>query len=86
MLIDGDIGAGESWVTIGFVAIVILFGMAHGFFGPNREKALELAERDLASGDSLSEQYRAVSERLETGGKLAGLIVAVTIFFMVVQP
>lgn len=86
MLIDGDISAGESWVTVGFVTIAILFGMAHGFFGPNREKALELAERDLSAGDTLSADYSAVSKRLETGGKVAGLIVAITIFFMVVQP
>jgi uncharacterized membrane protein len=86
MLIDADISAGESWITVGFVAIVVLFGMAHGFFRPNVERALELAERDLTSGDSLSAEYSAVSKKLETGGKISGLIVAIAIFFMVVQP
>jgi hypothetical protein len=86
MLIDGHISAGESWVTVGFVAIVILFGMAHGFFRPNTKKALELAERDLAAGDALGGEYAAVAKKLENGGKLAGLIVAITIFFMTVQP
>jgi uncharacterized membrane protein len=86
MLIDSSISAGESWVTVGFVAIVVLFGMVHGFFRPNTAKALELAERDLAVGDTLSVEYSAVSKKLENGGKLAGLIVAIAIFFMVVQP
>lgn len=86
MLIDVDIDAGESWVTVGFIAIVVLFGMAHGFFRPNTQRALELAERDLATGDTLSPEYEAISKKLENGGKLAGLIVAVTIFFMVVKP
>lgn len=86
MLIDADISAGESWVTIGFIAIVVLFGMAHGFFRPNTRRALELAERDLGAGDTLSDEYVALSKKLENGGKVAGAIVAITIFFMVVQP
>lgn len=86
MLVDADIDAGESWVTVGFIAIVVLFGMAHGFFRPNTKRGLELAERDLAAGDTLSPEYEAISKKLENGGKLAGLIVAVTIFFMVVKP
>jgi uncharacterized membrane protein len=86
MLIDAEISASESWVGVGFVAIVVLFGMAHGFFRPNTREALELAERDLGSGDTLSAEYEAVSKKLETGGKIAGAIVAITIFFMVVQP
>ncbi len=86
MLIDVDIDAGESWVTVGFIAIIVLFGMVHGFFRPNTRRALELAERDLATGDTLSPEYEAISKKLENGGKLAGLIVAVTIFFMVVKP
>jgi uncharacterized membrane protein len=86
LLIDGHISAGESWVTVGFLAIIALFGMVHGFFRPNAARALELAERDLAAGDTLSAEYAEVSKKLENGGKLAGAIVAVTIFFMVVQP
>jgi uncharacterized membrane protein len=86
MLVDAEISAGESWVTIGFIAIVILFGMAHGFFRPNTRRALELAERDLGAGDALSPEYAATSKKLETGGKIAGAIVAIAIFFMVVQP
>jgi uncharacterized membrane protein len=86
MLAKADIPASESWVSVGFVAIVVLFGMAHGFFRPNVRRALELAERDLASGDALSDEYGAVSKKLEVGGKVAGLIVATTIFFMVVKP
>jgi uncharacterized membrane protein len=86
MLIDGHISAGESWVTVGFVAIIVLFGMAHGFFRPATKEALELAERDLATGDTLGDEYEAISKKLETGGKIAGAIVAIAIFFMVVQP
>jgi amino acid permease len=86
LMAKGHWDASESFIGVGFVAILILFGMVHGFFRPNTAKALELAERDLASGDTLSAEYAAVSKRLENAGKLAGAIVAITIFFMVVKP
>jgi uncharacterized membrane protein len=86
LLADGDISAGESWVTVGFVAIVILFGMVHGFFAPRYRKGIELAERDLGGGGDLSDEYRAVSRQIARGGQMAGLLIAVTIFFMVVKP
>jgi uncharacterized membrane protein len=86
MLAEANISAGESWVSIGFLAIIALFGLSHGFFRPQTAKALALAERDLKAADTLSDEYSAVSKRLENVGKLAGLIVIVTIFFMVVKP
>ena len=86
LLADADIDAGESWVSVGFLAILILFAMAHGFFRPNTQRALELAERDLGDGDALSDEYARVARKLETGGKVAGLVVAIAIFFMVVKP
>jgi uncharacterized membrane protein len=86
MLAKADISAGESWVSIGFLAIIVLFGLSHGFFRPQTAKALELAERDLDSGDTLSAEYSAISKKLENAGKIAGLIVAITIFFMTVKP
>ncbi len=86
MLAKADISAGESWVSVGFLAIIVLFGLSHGFFRPQTTKALELAERDLKAGDTLSDEYGAISKRLENVGKLAGLIVVVAIFFMTVKP
>jgi uncharacterized membrane protein len=86
LLSKGDISTSESWVTVGFVAIVALFGLVHGFFVPRTKKAIELSERDLAAGGELSDEYRAVSAQMARIGQLTGLIIAVTIFFMVVKP
>jgi hypothetical protein len=47
---------------------------------------MALAERDLAAGGELSDEYRRISAQMARVGQLAGLIVAVTIFFMVVKP
>jgi uncharacterized membrane protein len=85
MVADADI-EGESWVTVGFIAVFALLGMIHGFFVPRTRRAIELAERDTADGGELSPEYQKLSKQLALGGQIAGLITALTIFFMVVKP
>ncbi|HEX6152343.1 MAG TPA: DUF2269 family protein [Solirubrobacterales bacterium] len=86
LLVDGDWESSEAFITIGFLAIIVLFGLQHAFFQPQTRKAKELAERDLEAGDTLSAEFEEVSERLGKVGGLAGLIVIITIFFMVYKP
>jgi uncharacterized membrane protein len=86
LLADGPWEAGDAFISIGFLAIIVLFGLSHAFFRPQTAKALELAERDLKGGDTLSDEYSAVSKKLENVGKLAGLIAVVAIFFMACKP
>jgi uncharacterized membrane protein len=86
LLVDGPWEAGDAFISIGFLAIFVLFGLQHAFFQPQTAKARELAERDLKSGDALSEEFDALSERIGKIGGLAGLIVVVTIFFMTYKP
>jgi hypothetical protein len=86
LMSEGNWDASEAFIAVGFVAIIALFGLQHGFFRPQEAKALELAERDLKTGDTLSAEFEEVSRRLGTVGPIAGLIVVVTIFFMTVKP
>jgi uncharacterized membrane protein len=86
LLADGPWDAGDAFISVGFVAIIILFGLQHGFFQPQTRRAKELAERDLKSGDELSEEFMTVSGRIGKVGTLAGVIVMVTIFFMAYKP
>jgi uncharacterized membrane protein len=86
LLVDGDWESSEAFITVGFLAIILLFGLQHAFFQPQTRKAKELAERDLKAGDTLSAEFEEVSERLGKVGGLAGLIVVVTIFFMSYKP
>ncbi len=83
---EGNWESSETFITIGFVAIIALFGLQHGFFRPQTAKAKGLAERDLKNGDTLSAEFEEVSRRLGTVGPIAGLIVVVAIFFMTVKP
>ena len=47
-------------------------------------RGIELAERDLPG--ELSDEFRANSKQIAIGGMLAGLIVLLTIYFMIVKP
>ena len=86
LLVDGDWGESEAFITVGFVAIIVLFGLQHAFFQPQTRKARELAERDLKAGDALSDEFLTLSQRIGKVGGLAGLIVVVAIFFMAYKP
>jgi hypothetical protein len=83
---EGNWESSEAFITIGFVAVIALFGLQHGFFRPQTAKAKGLAERDLKNGDTLSAEFEEVSRRLGTVGPIAGLIVVLAIFFMTVKP
>jgi uncharacterized membrane protein len=86
LLADGPWETGDAFVSVGFLAIIVLFGLQHAFFRPQTLRAKELAERDLQSGDTLSDEFLGVSDRLGKVGGLAGLIVVVAIFFMAYKP
>ncbi len=78
--------ASDAFVIVGFIAIIVLFGLQHGFFQPKVRKAKALAERDLEAGDTLSSEFEALGQRIGQVGTLAGIIVVVTIFFMAYKP
>jgi uncharacterized membrane protein len=86
LLADGPWKTSDAFIGVGFLAIIALFGLQHGFFRPQSARARELAERDLQSGDEFSTEFTAISERLSKVGTLAGLIVVVTVFFMAYKP
>jgi hypothetical protein len=86
LLSDGPWEASDAFVSVGFVAIIVLFGLQHAFFTPRVREAKALADRDLAAGDTLSDEFLALGDRIGKVGTLAGLIVVLTIFFMAYKP
>jgi hypothetical protein len=86
MQIDGDWDTNEAFISVGFLAWALLLALQNAFFTPQVRKAKELAERDLKAGDTLSAEFQALGQRIGKVGTLAGLIVAVTIFFMTYKP
>lgn len=86
LLADGPWKGSDAFIGVGFLAILVLFGLQHGFFQPKVREARALAERDLKSGDVLSDEFTALGERIGKVGTIAGLIVVVTVFFMAYKP
>ena len=76
----------DAFISVGFVAIIVLIGLQHAFFQPKVREAKALAERDLKAGDTLSDEFVALGDRIGKVGTLAGVIVVVTIFFMAYKP
>ena len=83
---NGAWDTSDVFVAVGFVAIIALFGLQHGFFQPKVREAKALAERDLEAGDTLSPEFEALGQRIGQVGTLAGVIVVLTIFFITYKP
>lgn len=84
---DGPWDFSDFFVSWGFVAILVIFGLVHGYLGPRTRRAVELAERDLGSpGGGLSSEFEGISAQLARVGTLAGLIVVLTIYVMTAKP
>ena len=86
LLADGPWETSDAFVSVGFLAIIVLFGLQHAFFQPKVREAKELAERDLKTGETLSDEFEALGDRIGKVGTLAGVIVVVAIFFMAYKP
>ncbi len=78
----------QAWVTVPFVIIIILFGLAGAFFTPRDRRLAELAERDLGAdrGGTLGGEYDALLRQTAIVGLLYPLLVLIAIFFMVAKP
>ena len=86
LLADGPWETSDAFISVGFLAILVLFGLQHAFFQPKVREAKALAEHDLEAGDTLSDEFEALGDRIGKVGTLAGLIVVATTFFMAYKP
>ncbi|MBN9622672.1 MAG: DUF2269 family protein [Actinobacteria bacterium] len=84
---SGSVWKGSQFFVVwGFLAIIALFGLQHGFFAPQMAKLQEIADRDAAAGDAVSPEFDAISQKIAQVGAATGLLVVVTIFIMAYKP
>jgi uncharacterized membrane protein len=80
----------ETWVIVPLIILVVLLGLGGAFFGPQEERARELAERDIAAAGAgevtFSPEYEAISRRVAMVGGLANLLILTAVFFMTAKP
>lgn len=84
---SGSVWKGSQFFVVwGFLAIIALFGVQHGFFAPQMTKLQEIADRDLAAGDTFSAEFETTSQKIAQVGAATGLLIVVTIFIMAYKP
>ena len=71
---------GEFFIIWGYAALLILFGMVHGFFMPNTTKFADAAEAGR------QDEAMAYAEKLRKGGMVSGLIIVLTVYVMTAKP
>jgi hypothetical protein len=76
----------QFFIVWGFIAIIALFGIQHGFFGPQMDRLAEIADKDLAAGDTLSPEFEATSQKIAQIGAATGALIVLTIFIMAYKP
>jgi hypothetical protein len=81
----GDWSFGSFWISGTFAIAIVLGGLLGGYFIPADKKLGAMAERDLAAG-GLSDEYRRLAKREGQIGALAGVLIVIAIFLMVVKP
>ena len=81
---------GQFFVAWGVAAVVVIGAVVGSVLIPTSKRAETTAERDItaSTGDAveMSEEYRALTRRLQLVGTLLSLLVLVTILFMVIKP
>jgi uncharacterized membrane protein len=84
---SGSVWKGSQFFVVwGFIAIIALFGVQHGFFGPRMAQLQEFADRDLKSGDTFSDEFETSSKLIAQVGAATGILIVLTVFFMVYKP
>jgi uncharacterized membrane protein len=82
----GDWSFGEPWISASFAIAIVLGGLLGGYFIPTDRRLAEQAERDLAAGGAVSDEYLARARTEGRMGALTGVLIVVAIFLMVTKP
>lgn len=87
---EGGFKFGEGWISATFAIVIVLGGLIGAYFVPSDRKLIPLIERDIEAAGSgevkLSEEYERRAKMQGIVGALAGVLVIVAIFLMVVKP
>jgi len=88
---DGPWSFSDFFISWGFVAIVVLFGLAHGFFLPRERQVIAKLEEEVEApgGDrktEMSEGLQLLEGQIAKVGAAAGILVLLTIYVMTAKP
>jgi uncharacterized membrane protein len=87
---DADLSMGEFWLSASMAIVVVLGGLIGAYFIPADRRLGPMVARELeAAGDgpvALSADYQRRARTEGAVGALAGVLIVVAVFLMVVKP
>jgi uncharacterized membrane protein len=84
--IDGPWSFGDFWISA-TILIVIALGALNGvYFMPTDRKLAAQAEREVANGGAVSDDYQRQAQRETVLGTVAGVLVLAAVFLMITKP
>jgi MFS family permease len=87
---DGDWDFGSFWISAAFVIVIALGALNGAYFIPTDRRLGAMVEGEIAAAGTgevtLSDDYQAQARREGIVGALAGVLVIVAIYLMVVKP
>jgi uncharacterized membrane protein len=89
-VLDADGSFGDFWISASFLIILLLGGLIGGYFIPTDRKLGAMVEREIdaagGGGVRLSEEYQGAARTEGILGAVAGVLIVIAIFLMVVKP
>jgi uncharacterized membrane protein len=88
--IDADWGFGSFWISATIAIVIVLGGLAGGYFIPTDRRLGALVRSEIEAAGSvevvLSEDYQRQARREAAIGGLAGVLILAAVFLMVTKP
>lgn len=81
----------DFFISWGFIVILVLFGLVHGYFVPRERKFIAMLEEEVdrpGGGESAAPPatVTALGQQIGRVGIATGLLLIVTIYFMTTKP
>ena len=83
MVADADIPVGDTWVLLGLIGLVVVFGLGGALIGKTSD---ELTKRIEAGGGAMTPELVPLAERLLLFPRIESALLALLIVDMVVKP
>ena len=87
---EGDWDFSELWISATFGIVIVLGGLIGAYFIPTDRRLGPMVERELAAAGQgevvLSEEYQRAAKMEGIVGTLAGVLLVVAVFLMVIKP
>lgn len=81
---------GDFYISWGIGYLIVLGAIVGMFFSPQTQKAIEIAERDIAASGpgevKLSQEFHDLNKKIGTVGQIVGILSIITIYIMTAKP